>query len=91
MKMEKVPILQEGKKFCSWFVPRHSDIAHLHIGYKKCTGKCTGIIFWCGITKDNYEVRMPKDTDIQCPHCLELMRQYKRKFRVMMKKTLSGI
>lgn len=60
-----------------WFVPKRSKTAH---AYQSNLGN-ENIEFWCGIVRDQYEIRFPRKGETKCKDCMACIRPRKGKNR----------
>ncbi len=54
-----------------WFVPKRSRTAHAHLA-NLGNGN---VEFWCGMVRDQYAIRLPKQGDAKCKDCRTFIRK----------------
>jgi len=54
-----------------WFVPKRSRTAHAYlVNPEKGT-----VEFWCGMVRDQYAIRCPRQGDTKCKDCRAFIRK----------------
>jgi hypothetical protein len=54
-----------------WFVPKRTKTAHAYLA-NLGNGN---VEFWCGIIRDQYEIRCPRKGDTKCKGCRAYIRK----------------
>ena len=58
-----------------WFVPKRTKTAHAYLAN---LGN-RNVEFWCGIVRDQYEIRCPRKGDTKCKECKSFIRKGKNR------------
>lgn len=54
-----------------WFVPKRGKTAHAYLA-----NLGNGVVeFWCGIVRDQYAIRCPRQGDAKCKECKAFIRK----------------